>query len=246
MVSGFDPATLDTSSAYAITIQVNGIDNTDLSVMILQTKQSGQTVSPNHVSPVLSQVLTINLESTYPMTLNSADEFSATLTSQEDPDFVRTLYVMSVNDADKSLQIKFPGADSGMYNIMLIGEGVGRIDKDPLELTVGSQVTGISPVQGSVLGGTLVTIDGINFSDDKYDNPVKVGNNWCLVQTTSVSQITCRVMETFTDETSTDLVLTFLRTSEEAENLVDNTFEFMTPIATITAMTNAFDEATNT
>ena len=45
---------------------------------------------------------------------------------------------MSVNDADKSLTIKFPGADSGNYNIMLVGEGVGRIDKDPLALTVGS------------------------------------------------------------------------------------------------------------
>ena len=76
---------------------------------------------------------------------------------------------MSVNDADKSLQIKFPGADSGNYNIFLVGEGVGRIDKEPLALTVGSQVTGISPLLGSYLGGTLVTIDGINFSDDPYD-----------------------------------------------------------------------------
>jgi hypothetical protein len=60
------------------------------------------------------------------------------LTSADDPDFERTLYIMSVNDADKSLTIKFPGADSGNYNIMLVGEGVGRIDKDPLALTVGS------------------------------------------------------------------------------------------------------------
>ena len=38
---------------------------------------------------------------------------------------------------------------------------------------------------GSALGGTLVTIDGINFSDDPLDNPVKVGDHYCLVQTTS-------------------------------------------------------------
>ena len=38
LVSGFDPATLDTSSAYAMTIQVNGVENTSQSVMILQTK----------------------------------------------------------------------------------------------------------------------------------------------------------------------------------------------------------------
>ena len=106
--------------------------------MILSTKQSGQTVSPDHVSPILAQTLTITLESTYPETLTSTDEFTATLTSADDPDFERTLYVMSVNDADKSLTIKFPGADSGNYNIMLVGEGVGRIDKTPLALTVGS------------------------------------------------------------------------------------------------------------
>jgi hypothetical protein len=31
-------------------------------------------------------------------------------------------------------------------------------------------------------------------------------------------------METFTDEISESLVLTFLAASEEAENLIDNTF----------------------
>lgn len=41
-------------------------------------------------------------------------------------------------------------------------------------------------------------------------------------------------------------VLTFLGTSEEAENLIDNTFEFSEPAAAITAMTNAFDPDTNT
>ena len=100
-------------------------------------------------------------------------------------------------------------------------------------------------MSGSVLGGTLVTIDGVNFSDDLYDNPVKVGDNWCLVQTTSVTQITCRVMETYTDVIKHAVVITFLRTSEEAENLVDNTFEFSEPVAAITDMTNAFDAVTN-
>ena len=86
-----------------MTISVNGIENSEQSVMILNTKQSGQTVAPDHISPILAQVLTVTLESTYPVTLDSADQFNATLTSADDPDFERTLYVMSVNDADKSL-----------------------------------------------------------------------------------------------------------------------------------------------
>jgi len=53
-------------------------------------------------------------------------------------------------------------------------------------------------------------------------------------------------METYTDEISTALVLTFLGTSEEAENLVSNTFEFSEPLAEITAISNAFDADTNT
>ena len=37
------------------------------------------------------------------MTLTSADEFSATLIGADDPTIERTLYVMSVNDVDKTL-----------------------------------------------------------------------------------------------------------------------------------------------
>lgn len=75
---------------------------------------------------------------------------------------------------------------------------IGRIDKAPLAIEVISKITGISPLSGSYLGGSLVTIDGENFSDDPYDNPVKVGDNYCLVETTSPTQITCRIVETYT------------------------------------------------
>lgn len=91
----------------------------------------------------------------------------------------------------------------------------------------------------------MVTIYGINFSNDKYDNPVKVGPYWCLVQTTNTQKITCRVTETFQEEISEVQVLTFLGTSEEAENLVSNIFNFAEPAATITGMSNQFDAATN-
>lgn len=112
-------------------------------------------------------------------------------------------------------------------------------------MTVKSEVSNISPLSGSLLGGTLITIEGVNFSDDALDNPVKVGDYWCFVQTSTPTEITCRVMETYAEDISTVKVLTFLRTSEEAVNLIDNTFEFYEPLATITDLTNAFDTATN-
>jgi len=172
-------------------------------------------------------------------------DFTATLISRDDPDFFRPLYVMDVDDATKTVVIKFPGAESGNYNIALVGKVVGRIDKVPLAITVTSSVTSISHASGSLHGGQLMTIGGVNFSNDKYDNPVKVGDYWCLVQTTSPTEITCRIMETFATEISTVNTLVFLRTSEEAKAVANNIFDFTEPLSAMTAMDNAFDATTN-
>jgi len=54
------------------------------------------------------------------------------------------------------------------------------------------KITDFNPKSGSVHGGTLITIDGINFSDDYQDNPVKIGFTDCLVEFSSPTQIKCR------------------------------------------------------
>ena len=48
-------------------------------------------------------------------------------------------------------------------------------------------------------------------------------------------------METGLSETYSSILLVFLRTSEEAQNDGSDVFEFATPMATITDMTNVFD-----
>lgn len=63
---------------------------------------------------------------------------------------------------------------------------------DNLQLSVSSKITGVSPLSGSVYGGALVTITGENFSNEPLDNPVKIGDNYCYVITSSPTQITCR------------------------------------------------------
>lgn len=128
---------------------------------------------------------------------------------------------MSVDDAAKTIKIKFPGAESGNYYVQVNSANIGRIDKTPLSLEVIGKMTEFSPKTGSFLGGTLMTIDGLNFSDDPYDNPVKVGDHYCLVETTSPTQITCRVMDTAMTSASTTNVIVFLRTQEEAQSDVD-------------------------
>ena len=186
IVSGFDASTLDSATPYSLSVVVNSVSDATQSVEILSTKQSGVSVSPTSVSPVLATVLTVTLESDYPHEM-AVEDFKAQLISTTDKSITRPLYVMDVDDSTKSLTIKFPGADSGNYYVMVNSTHIGRIDEEPLELTVEGVVTGYSPASGSALGGTLITIDGVNFSDDALDNPVKVGNHYCLVLTTSAN-----------------------------------------------------------
>ena len=113
-VSGFDASTLDSAAPYSLSVVVNSVTDATQSVEILSTKQSGVSVSPTSVSPVLATVLTVTLESDYPEEM-VVDDFKAKLVSTTDKSITRPLYVMDVDDSTKTLTIKFPGADSGNY-----------------------------------------------------------------------------------------------------------------------------------
>lgn len=117
-VDAFDNATLDTETPYTVTVAVNGVEDTSQTVTLLNTKQSGTTISPSSVSPVLAVELTVTLESTYPEVLE-AEDFTAVLVDQSDVSITRPLYIMSVDDTAKTIKIKFPGADSGNYYVQL-------------------------------------------------------------------------------------------------------------------------------
>ena len=129
---------------------------------------------------MLKTTLTITLASNYPTVLKVAD-LKATLLSDTNATFTKDLYIMSVDDAAKTVKVKFGGANSGLYYIQLSSTQYGRITKTNLLLTVGSSITSITPTMGSMYGGTLVTITGVNFSTEPLDNPVKVGPNYCIV-----------------------------------------------------------------
>lgn len=88
---------------------------------------------------------------------------------------------MSVDDSEKTVTIKFPGAVSGSYYIQLTSAQHGRLDSDSLQLDVHGTVHSVSPLTGSKYGGALITITGENFSDEAQDNPVMIGENYCYV-----------------------------------------------------------------
>jgi hypothetical protein len=196
------------------------------------------SLTPNNASPVLKSEIVVALNSAYTTTMVATD-FTAVLFSYNDTTYERELYVMSVDDSAKSLTIKFPGAESGLYYLQVSSVQHGRLDTDALVLDVHGTVTSISPLTGSVYGGTLVTIEGENFSDNPLDNPVKIGADYCYVQTTSTTQITCRTDMLSAQVAQDELVIVFLKTSEEAATPNDDDifFTYIQPTTTVSDMT---------
>jgi hypothetical protein len=99
---------------------------------------------------------------------------------------------MSVDNDLFTLTVKFNGAPSGDYSILLRSATYGRINTEEIYLDVHATILSVSPTIGSIYGGTLVTITGENFSDEPLDNPVTIGGHYCYVITTSPTEITCR------------------------------------------------------
>lgn len=213
------------------------------------TKLNGLGVSPSSVSPILKSWVTITLSDDYPEDV-ILENFSAVLVSLDDSEYPEyPLYIRTASNSDKTLEIKFPGAPSGQYAIQLTSANLGRVDASQLIVTTEARITGISANTGSQNGGQLLTIDGINFSDDPYDNPVQVDGYDCLVETTSPTQITCRIIETATEDqvthNPTGLALVFLSTSEEAQADVDTAWTFSSPAASVSSLTGSYDTTNN-
>jgi len=148
-----------------MTILVNSISDTSLIVTQKASIPNMAGLVPNSVSPVLKTEIVLTLPGSYEGTV-SVDEFIVELLDDNDPEFLKELYIMSADESAMTLTVKFPGAWSGDYRLRATSATVGRLDNTDLGLTVKSEVTRISPSAGSLYGGTLITIDGYNFSDN--------------------------------------------------------------------------------
>lgn len=95
----------------------------------------------------------------------------------------------------------------------------------------------------------MLTITGTNFSTNKQDLAVKVGDHYCDIVTSSMTSLTCRIRATgllVTDVRTADVVL-FLAASFEVlcENPAKCQFSFQAPVSKVTSLTSGFDSATN-
>ena len=107
--------------------------------------------------------------------------------------------MLRVDNVERTITVRFKGAPSGKYVVLLFSSQKGRLDDDKLQIKTESYLTAISPTAGSALGGTLVTITGVNFSDNPLDNPVMIGDALCLVEKCKATTIICRIEKRASD-----------------------------------------------
>ena len=244
LVNGFDSATIDVVNPYTVTITVNAIADTSQTVSLNAIMDFGRKVVPNSVSPLKPQELVITLDNNYSERMNDGD-FTCYLVSKTDPTVTRSLVIVKVSNSAKAITAMYTGADSGDYYVQVISSSIGRIDKTLMELFVGAKVTSVTPVTGSYLGGTLLTIDGENFSDDILNNSVKVGDTDCILETSSETQIICRITETLATAASQAPVVVSIRTQADARSDIPMLFDYVQPSATMTDLEQIFFKTLN-
>lgn len=154
-------------------------------------------IYPSSFSPVKKGVLTIN------GTGFGTDVEAITVYLSNSTGKIYQMRVLSVED--DIIKCGIPGGLPGVYNVdvSLAGHGVISYAANSSNVfTYELVITSVSPQVGSYHGGTLVTINGINFSPDILENIVSIGNELnsvCVIESVSESQIRCRMPPTHRD-----------------------------------------------
>ena len=103
-----------------------------------------------------------------------------------------------LNITDTQIYVVLSGGRAGSYYMRLEIDGVGSSQESQTNVSLFKYeltVTNISPNQGSIYGGTIITINGTNFSPIKNQNQVFLGddsNNFCDIIDSGNSYIICR------------------------------------------------------
>ena len=96
------------------------------------------------------------------------------------------------DDEIMDIIVRFPAAPTGEYELIMFHETHGYFENRE-SFEVGGLVLEFSPTYGSIYGGTLITIEGENFSDLESSNQVMVGNYFCELESFSSTELICRL-----------------------------------------------------
>lgn len=94
--------------------------------------QASRDLNPNSASPVLKTPIEITLDDNFPYPMTDPDHFTVNATSTTNPDYIRYLNVLSVNEdmdsGKKTLRAMFGGAYSGLFQISIRHKSYGLLD----------------------------------------------------------------------------------------------------------------------
>lgn len=112
------------------------------------------------------------------------------------------------------VHVKFNGAPSGDYNIVMTHTLAGRfVSTTPLK--VFAAIHSLSTQSVSRFGGAQVRLTGVNLSPNVLDNPVNMGKQKMTLTSSSETEITLRIPSCNRRNGKTLEFITFARTSEE-------------------------------
>ncbi|NWT80300.1 PKHD1 protein, partial [Lanius ludovicianus] len=93
---------------------------------------------------------------------------------------------------DRGVQVTLPALPAGWYNVSVLISGVALASNrvEPL-IQYLSEIFGVEPCCGSVLGGTLLTISGVGFSQNPALVSVSMDNQTCTVTQVAEETVWC-------------------------------------------------------
>ena len=201
-------------SSPTMTIALNG-QTTTQGVSVSSSSTTLESISPDNYSPVLKTDLIFVLSADYTGDWNP-NNFDIKLVPQDSESTTRTLNVYKTDSSTRELTVRYGGAYSGVYDITINDASYGEIDTNGLTFEAIGIVSSISPLTGSMYGGTVLTITGYTFSDDMLDNPIQIGSNDCYIIDSSATEITCRTPYRPAITEEDEDVYVYLKTSELA------------------------------
>lgn len=100
------------------------------------------SISPARISPIAFTTIEIKLSDSYPTTGMTVDDFTVTLVPESleltylfvNNEGVRELNVVAVDTATKTITVKYGGAYSGTYDIVVKSVANGNVDTSGVQL----------------------------------------------------------------------------------------------------------------
>ena len=162
------------------------VEVTDSDLVLNENPITATGITPSEISPISLETIQIQLYADYPTAGMTKEDFTVTLVPEElelsylfvNNDGVRELNVVAVDTVALTITVKYGGAYSGLYDVVVKSITNGNVDTEAFQLKAVFEIINFAPLTGSIYGGSKITIYGGPFTDDLKENIVKVGYKW--------------------------------------------------------------------